>query len=91
MSSNNNIRPPQQPQKPLVEYVLKILVVGEVGVGKTSVLKRYAHSQAVGPYKPTIGVDFVMIVIQWDENTIVKLQLWDIAVCLLFTVFSFER
>ena len=26
-----------------------------------------------------IGVDFAMKVLNWDKNTIVRLQLWDIA------------
>ena len=30
-------------------------------------------------YKSTIGVDFALKVINWDENTVVRLQLWDIA------------
>ncbi len=76
----------QQQQRPLVEYILKILVVGDAGVGKTSLLKRYVHSQALTTYKPTIGVDFIMKVIQWDKDTIVKLQLWDIAVRVWFFV-----
>ncbi len=30
-------------------------------------------------YKSTIGVDFALKVINWDPNTVVHLQLWDIA------------
>lgn len=30
-------------------------------------------------YKSTIGVDFALKVLNWDENTTVRLQLWDIA------------
>jgi len=30
-------------------------------------------------YKPTIGVDFALKVINWDPNTLIRLQLWDIA------------
>lgn len=30
-------------------------------------------------YKSTIGVDFALKVINWDPNTVVRLQLWDIA------------
>ena len=30
-------------------------------------------------YKPTIGVDFALKVINWDPTTLIRLQLWDIA------------
>jgi len=30
-------------------------------------------------YKSTIGVDFALKVLEWDDNTVVRLQLWDIA------------
>lgn len=30
-------------------------------------------------YRATIGVDFALKVLNWDENTLIRLQLWDIA------------
>ena len=30
-------------------------------------------------YKATIGVDFYSKLINWDNSTVVRLQLWDIA------------
>eukprot|EP00032_Breviata_anathema_P000402 JZ549110.1.p1 GENE.JZ549110.1~~JZ549110.1.p1 ORF type:complete len:192 (+),score=15.36 JZ549110.1:101-676(+) len=62
-----------------VEYLYKILVVGEIATGKTSIVKRYVHNIFANSYKATIGVDFALKVIEWDDNTIVRLQLWDIA------------
>ena len=57
---------------------LKILILGDSGVGKTSILKQYVHQLSSAPTKPTIGADFwkkeVMI-----EGTIVNLQIWDTA------------
>lgn len=35
------------------------------------------HRKSVFPFQ--IGVDFALKVIQWDANTIVRIQLWDIA------------
>jgi Ras-related protein Rab-32 len=61
------------------ELLYKILVVGDIGVGKTSFIKRYVHNIFSPHYKSTIGVDFALKVIKWDDNTNVRLQLWDIA------------
>lgn len=57
----------------------KLLVVGDIGTGKTSLIKRYVHNVFSMHYKATIGVDFALKVIQWDPSTVVRLQLWDIA------------
>ena len=61
------------------EYLYKILVIGELGTGKTSLIKRYVHNLYSPNYRATIGVDFALKVINWDANTLIRLQLWDIA------------
>ena len=61
------------------EFLFKVLVVGDIGVGKTSIIKRYVHNFFSGTYKSTIGVDFALKVLNWDSDTIIRLQLWDIA------------
>ncbi|KAI9280804.1 P-loop containing nucleoside triphosphate hydrolase protein [Sporodiniella umbellata] len=61
------------------EYLYKILVVGDLGTGKTSIIRRYVHNIFSTNYKSTIGVDFALKVIQWGPEIIVRLQLWDIA------------
>jgi len=63
----------------VTEHLFKILVVGDIGTGKTSIIKRYVHNIFSMSYKSTIGVEFALKVINWDQNTEIRLQLWDIA------------
>mmetsp|Transcript_8385 Transcript_8385/g.21168 ORF Transcript_8385/g.21168 Transcript_8385/m.21168 type:complete len:213 (+) Transcript_8385:114-752(+) len=61
------------------EYLYKVLVVGDVGTGKTSLIRRFVHNHFSMHYKATIGVDFALKIIKWEDNTILRLQIWDIA------------
>lgn len=61
------------------ERLLKVLVIGDLGVGKTSVIRRYVHQVFSQHYRATIGVDFALKVLNWDHRTVVRLQLWDVA------------
>ncbi|CAG5129822.1 unnamed protein product [Candidula unifasciata] len=63
----------------LTEHLYKVLVIGEFGVGKTSLIRRYTEGYFSPNYKLTIGVDFALKSLDWDNNIKVNLQLWDIA------------
>jgi len=61
------------------QHLYKVIVIGDYAVGKTSLIKRYTEGYFTPNYKLTIGVDFAVKVVEWDENTNVSLQLWDVA------------
>eukprot|EP01111_Echinosteliopsis_oligospora_P002372 TRINITY_DN1349_c0_g1_i1.p1 TRINITY_DN1349_c0_g1~~TRINITY_DN1349_c0_g1_i1.p1 ORF type:complete len:215 (+),score=50.48 TRINITY_DN1349_c0_g1_i1:146-790(+) len=61
------------------QHLYKVLVIGDYAVGKTSIIKRYCEGYFTPNYKLTIGVDFAVKVVEWDDQTTVSLQLWDIA------------
>ncbi|XP_043932766.1 ras-related protein Rab-7L1 isoform X2 [Protopterus annectens] len=61
------------------EYTIKVLIIGDPTVGKTSVVQRYTRNFFSHRYKTTIGVDFDLKVLQWSETEMLKLHLWDIA------------
>ena len=58
---------------------LKIIVVGESGVGKTSILSQYCYGRFESDVVATIGCDFSMKVLRASDGRPVRLQLWDIA------------
>ncbi|XP_065180666.1 ras-related protein Rab-13-like [Sycon ciliatum] len=60
------------------EVLYKILVIGNSGVGKTSVMMRYVDQQFKPSMLSTVGVDFKTKVILCKGQRI-KLQIWDTA------------
>ena len=60
------------------EFLLKVVVVGNMCVGKTSLLLRYCDDTFSEDHKTTIGVDFKMKDLDRDD-CLAKMQLWDTA------------
>lgn len=58
--------------------LLKVIILGDSGVGKTSLMNRYVTKKFSTQYKATIGADFVTKDIVVDEK-LVTMQIWDTA------------
>lgn len=52
--SNNKIKTNLKQQAEMREYLYKILVVGDLGTGKTSIIRRYVHNIFSSNYKSTV-------------------------------------
>mmetsp|Transcript_15782 Transcript_15782/g.14280 ORF Transcript_15782/g.14280 Transcript_15782/m.14280 type:complete len:205 (+) Transcript_15782:42-656(+) len=59
-------------------YLIRILIIGDTSVGKTSLLVRFNEDNYIPNQKTTIGVDYKAKEILIDNENI-KLQIWDTA------------
>ena len=61
-----------------IEYLFKIIIIGDAGVGKSNILIRYTKNEFDASNKPTIGIEFSSKTIDIGGKK-VKLQIWDTA------------
>lgn len=59
-------------------YMFKLLLLGDIDTGKTSLLCRFVEDSFITAYFPTIGVDFQIRTVYMDTVRI-KLQIWDVS------------
>ena len=60
------------------DYLFKLIVIGDSGVGKSSILTRYIDDSFTSSFISTIGIDFkIKNIIHNDKK--IKLQIWDTA------------
>jgi Ras-related protein Rab-1A len=60
------------------DYLFKILVIGESGVGKSALLLRFAENTFSETFMSTVGVDFKIKKVNVRDK-VLKLQIWDTA------------
>ena len=56
----------------------KLVFLGDIYVGKTSIINRFMYESFDTNYQATIGIDFLSKTLYLDDRT-VRLQLWDTA------------
>ena len=60
------------------DLLFKLVIVGNSGVGKSSLVSRFADDKFEPSYISTIGVDFLVKTLKLGDK-LVKLQIWDTA------------
>ncbi|CAF2745960.1 unnamed protein product [Rotaria sp. Silwood2] len=60
------------------KVLLKIIILGDSGVGKTSLMNQFVLHKFSNDYKATIGANFLTKEVQID-NRLVTMQIWDTA------------
>ena len=60
------------------DYLFKILLIGDSGVGKSCLLMRFMDEKYSDTYISTMGVDFKIQTMQIDDK-VIKMQIWDTA------------
>lgn len=65
-----------------INKVIKVLCLGDGAVGKTSLIRRFAHNKFTKSYLETLGVDItdkIVTVTKANEKINLKMVIWDIA------------
>ncbi|XP_014261790.1 ras-related protein rab7 [Cimex lectularius] len=60
------------------KVLLKVIILGDSGVGKTSLMNQYVNKKFTNQYKATIGADFLTKEVLVDDR-VVTMQIWDTA------------
>ena len=59
-------------------YIIKIVLLGEANVGKTSIVHRFVENKFRGNYKATLGVNLLKKEVDLCDDGIVSAQIWDL-------------
>ncbi|KAK9280175.1 hypothetical protein L1049_013862 [Liquidambar formosana] len=73
---NHQLQENVLPEK--IDYVFKVVVIGDSAVGKTQILSRFTKNEFCFDSKSTIGVEFQTRTITIKDK-VIKAQIWDTA------------
>ena len=60
-------------------YRTKVIIIGEAGVGKTSLVKKFVSGHFTRDYRTSIGANLFVKELNLDSDINVSIQIWDIA------------
>jgi len=60
-------------------YRLKVIIIGEAGVGKTSLVKKFVSGRFTSDYRVSIGANLFVKELILNSDVDVSIQIWDIA------------
>ena len=55
------------------KVLLKVIILGDSGVGKTSLMNQYVNKKFTNQYKATIGADFLTKEVMIDEKILCEI------------------
>lgn len=58
------------------DFSIKVLVIGDVEVGKTTIFNQFTKHEFYPSYSPTTGYNFFFVKLK-TNNKVMKLQIWD--------------
>jgi small GTP-binding protein len=59
------------------DYLFKISLIGDSGIGKTAILIRFVEECFKSDTSSTIGVDFKIVSVKLENDVYAKMQIWD--------------
>jgi small GTP-binding protein len=60
-------------------YRIKVIIIGEAGVGKTSLVKKFVSGRFTSDYRVSIGANLFVKELILNSDINVTIQIWDIA------------
>ena len=58
-------------------YDFRIIILGNIAVGKTCIISRFVHNKYNKDYKCSIGVEFCAKTLNISQSSIANLKIWD--------------